>query len=147
MSASAAQTWFIAGAIVFMVAGGGHLLLTLFDTVRPTWFAPNDASVERAMEGTGMRFRRMFPGDGERPSLWSFWLGLNASHGLGACAFGLMCLLIGEHDFALVERVDAIRWVPIAVAAGYLAIAWRYWFWLIRIVAGAATVCFAVAAT
>jgi hypothetical protein len=146
VDADAAQAWFTAGAIVFMAAGGGHALLTLIDTVRPIWFAPNDASVKPVMEGTGIRFRRLFPGDGERPSLWSFWLGFNVSHGLGAFAFGLLCLLIAGEDFELVERIDALEPVTIAIAAAYFAIALRYWFWVVQILTGAATLCFAVAA-
>lgn len=61
MNAGAAPAWFDAGAIVFMLAGGLHVLLTLLDTVRPRWFAPNDGAVKSAMEATGMRFRRPVP--------------------------------------------------------------------------------------
>jgi hypothetical protein len=146
MNAGAAQTWFTVGAIVFIVAGGGHALLTVFDTIRPTWFAPIDASVKSDMERTGMRFRRLFPGDATRPSMWKLWLGFNVSHGLGVCAFGLMCLLISKHDFGLVERIDAIRPLSIAVSAAYFAIALRYWFYAIVILTGTATASFTIAA-
>ena len=141
-----AQTWFDTGAILVMAAGGGHVLLTFVDTVRPTWFAPVDMSVKRAMEGTGMRFRGAFPGDESRPSLWSFWLGFNASHGLGAFTFGLLCLLISLDDYQLVERIDALQPVTIAISAAYFAIALRYWFWTVQLLVGVATVCFALAA-
>lgn len=146
MNAGAAPAWFDAGAIVFMLAGAPHLLLTLLDTVRPRWFAPNDGAVKSAMESTGMRFRRPFPGEKERPSMWTFWLGFNASHGLGVFAFGLFCLLIGTYDFGLVERIDAIRPLTIAVSVAYLAIALRYWFNGVVIVTVAATACFTIAA-
>ncbi len=141
----AAQTWFTVGAIVFMAAGGGHALLTLVDTVRPTWFTPIDDSVRPVMQGTGIRFRGLFAGDGSTPSIWTFWLGFNVSHGLGAFTFGLLCLLISSYDFELVERIDAFQLVTIAVSAAYFAIALRYWFWVVRILTGAATVCFTVA--
>jgi hypothetical protein len=146
MTGSGAQAWFTAGAIVFMVAGGGHALLALVDTLRPTWFAPNDAAAQQVMRGTGMRFRRLFPGNGERPSMWTFWLGFNVSHGLGAFAFGLLCLLIASSDFVLVERIGALRPVTVGVAAAYFAIALRYWFWTVAVMTGAATACFAIAA-
>ncbi len=141
-----AQAWFTAGAIVFMGAGGGHALLTLVDTVRPTGFTPIDDSVRSVMQGTGIRFRALFAGDEGRPSIWTFWLGFNVSHGLGAFTFGLLCVLIGNYDFELVERIDAFQLVTIAVSAAYFAIALRYWFWVVRILTGAATVCFTVAA-
>lgn len=146
MSSGAAQTWFIAGAIVFMVAGGLHALGALLDTVRPTFFAPIEDPVKTAMEGTGMRFRQPFGGDATRPSMWRFWLGFNISHGLGAFTFGLFSLLIAAYDFQLVDRVDAIRALTIAVSAAYLALALRYWFYAVVIITGAATVCFVIAA-
>jgi len=146
VTASAASTWFAVGAIIFMAAGGGHALLTLVDTVRPIWFAPVDRSVKGVMEGTGMRFRALFAGDETRPSMWAFWLGFNVTHGLGAFAFGLLCLLISTHDFALVGQIGALRPITVAISAAYLAVALRYWFWAVRILTGAATVCFALAA-
>jgi hypothetical protein len=51
----AAQTWFIAGTIPLILAGGLHALAALVDTVRPTYFAPLDRSVRPAVEGTGIR--------------------------------------------------------------------------------------------
>lgn len=145
MNAGAAQAWFTAGAIVFMVAGGGHALLTVVDAFRPTFFAPIESSVKRVMEGTGIGFRRLFPGDAATPSIWRFWLGFNLSHGLGAFTFGLFCLLVAGYDFNLVERIDAIHPLTIAVSATYFAIALRYWFYLVMIVTGAATACFTIA--
>ena len=150
MNSGAAQAWFIAGAIVFILAGGLHalralLLGALLDTVRPTFFAPIEDSVKGAMEGTGMRFRRPFPGDADRQSMWRFWLGFNVSHGLGAFTFGLFSLLIAAYDFKLVDRIDGIRALTIAVSAAYFAIALRYWFYAVAILTGAATVCFILA--
>jgi hypothetical protein len=145
VNAGAAQAWFSAGAIVFMVAGGGHALLTLVDAFRPLFFAPIEGSVKPVLEGTGIRFRRLFPGDAATPSMWRFWLGFNLSHGLGAFAFGLFCLLVAGYDFNLVERIDALQPLTIAVSATYFAIALRYWFYAVMIVTGAATACFTIA--
>jgi len=142
----AAQTWFTAGAILVMVAGGGHALVALFDTIRPTWFTPIDDSVRPAMDATGMRFRRPFPGDEARPSMWSFWLGFNVSHGFGVFVFGLFCLLIAGYDFELVARIDALQPLTIAVPAVYFAIALRYWFNAVMLITAAATACFTIAA-
>ncbi len=146
MNSGAAQAWFIAGASVFMLAGGLHALGALLDTVRPTFFAPIEDSVIPVMESTGMRFRRLFPGDGARPSMWRFWLGFNVSHGLGAFTFGLLSLLIAAHDFKLVDSINAIRPLTIAVSAAYLAISLRYWFYAVVIITGAATACFIASA-
>jgi hypothetical protein len=136
-----AQAWFIAGTAPMIFAGGLHALLTLVDTVRPTYFAPREPSVQTAMEGTPMRFA------GRRaPTMWNAWLGFNISHGLGVFAFGLLCLLIAADDFALVERVWAIRPLTIAFSATYLALSLRFWFSGPAILCGVATTCFTIAA-
>lgn len=142
-----AQAWFIAGTIPMLVAGGGHALLTLVDTFRPTYFAPVDSSLEPALEGTGIRFRRLLPGgDHSRPSMWRAWLGFNISHGLGVFAFALLCLLIATQEFGLVERVEAIPILAAAVAGTYLLVALRFWFWGPVAITATSTACFTVAA-
>ncbi len=140
VNAGAAEAWFIAGTIPLIVAGALHALAALVDTVRPTYFAPKDRSVKRAMDGTGVRLVGSAP-----PSMWSAWLGFNISHGLGVFTFGLLCLLIATHDFKLVEGIDAIRPLTIAFSAAYLALSLRFWFWGPAIITGSATACFTVA--
>ncbi len=146
MDADAAQAWFIAGTIPAMLAGGLHVLYTLVDTVRPTHFAPIDPSVQTAMAGTGMRFGRRFGGNGARMSIWGAWLGFNISHGLGVFTFGLLFLLIATNDFALIEHVDAIRALTIAVPAIYLAVSLRFWFYGPAIITATSTACFTISA-
>jgi hypothetical protein len=145
VNAGAAQAWFIAGTIPLIVGGGAHVLATLVDTVRPTFFTPIDGSAKPVVEGTGIRLVRMSGVSGARPSMWRVWLGMNLSHGLGVFTFGLLCLLIATHDFQLVEQIDAIRPVTIAISAAYLAISLRFWFYGATIICGTATACFAVA--
>jgi hypothetical protein len=146
VNSGAAQAWFIAGTIPLMLAGGLHALGALLDTVRPTFFAPIECSVKPVMEGTGIRLRRMFPGGtSARPSMWSVWLGIHITHGLGVFTFGLLLLLIATHDFALVERIDGIRPLSIAVSGAYLAVSLRFFFYGPVIVTGIATACFTVA--
>jgi hypothetical protein len=145
VSASAAQLWFIAGTIPLIVAGGLHVLATLLDTVRPTFFAPIDSSIKPIVDGTGIRLVRMFGGTGAKPSMWRVWLGVHISHGLGVLTFGLLCLLIAAHDFRLVEQIGAIRPLAIAFSAAYLALSLRFWFWGPAVITGTATACFVVA--
>ncbi|MET0603387.1 MAG: hypothetical protein ABW167_15480 [Baekduia sp.] len=142
-----AKTWFIIGTSLFMGAGGGHALLTLLDMVRPTFFTPIDGAVRSAMETTGFRFRRLFPGnDDVTPTMWRIWLGFNASHGIGAFAFGLLCLLIAVHDFALVTSIGALRPLTIAVSGAYFALSLRFWFYAPALITGGACACFTIAA-
>jgi hypothetical protein len=141
VNVDAAQAWFIAGTIPPIAAGGLHVLLTLVDVVRPTYFTPRERSLRPALEGTRMRF-----GGSAAPSMWNAWLGFNISHGLGVFTFGLICLLIAAYDFDLVERFDAFRAVTIAVPATYLLVALRFWFYGPVIITGTATACFTVSA-
>jgi hypothetical protein len=147
VNADAAQAWFITGTIIAMAAGGLHALLALVDTIRPTFFAPVDRSAKPVTEATSIELGRMFPGDvGKRPSMWSIWLGIHLTHGLGVFLFGLLCLVIAAYDFELVERIDAIRPLTIAISAAYLAISLRFFFYGPVIVTAAATTCFTIAA-
>jgi hypothetical protein len=84
--------------------------------------------------------------DDVTPSMWRLWLGFNISHGLGAFTFGLLCLLIAGHDFALVQSIDAIRPLTVAVSAAYFVLSLRFWFYVPAVVTGTATICFTVAA-
>jgi hypothetical protein len=146
VDADAAQAWFIAGAIIFMVPAAAHALATLVDTVRPTFFTPIEGSAKPAVERTGIRLVRMFGVSGAKPSMWKVWLGIHLSHGIGVFTFGLLCVLIAAHDFELVERIDAIRPLAIAFSAVYLAISLRFWFYGPTIIAASATACFTIAA-
>lgn len=147
MSAGTAQAWFVGGTIPLMLAGGGHAVAAILDWARPTNLTPIKDSVRLDMEGTGMRFRARFPGDSARPSLWRFWLGFNISHGFGVFVFGLLSLLIGTHDFSLVERFTALRALTVAIPATYFALSLRFWFYVPALATGTATACFIVAAT
>jgi hypothetical protein len=145
-SSNAAQLWFIAGMVPLLIAGGGHALLTLVDTIRPTYFAPQARSLKSDLEGTGIRFRRLVPGgDVARPSMWRAWLGFNISHGLGLFAFALLALLVALEEPGLLERAAEIPIAATAVAVTYLAVALRFWFWLPVLVTAIPTACFAIA--
>jgi hypothetical protein len=140
MSAGSAQAWFIAGTIPLILAGGLHAVLTVLDTVHPRSFTPRDPTLRSAMADVPMRF-----GGPAAPSVWRAWLGFNLSHGIGVFTVGLICLLIAGEDFALVERIDAIRPIAIGFSATYLVIAIRFWFWGPVLITASATLCFTVA--
>jgi hypothetical protein len=135
-----AQAWFIAGTIPLILAGGLHALYALIDTVQPTYFTPIDSSVRQVVDGTGIRLVGK-----PTPSMWRVWLGIHISHGLGVFTFGLLCLLIANHDFALVQSIDAIRPLTIAFSATYLVLSLRFWFWGPVLITSASTACFTVA--
>jgi hypothetical protein len=57
-----------------------------------------------------------------------------------------VCLLIAVHDYALVERIGALRPLTIAFPAVYFVIAVRYWFYGPALVTVGAFACFTAAA-
>jgi hypothetical protein len=97
------------------------------------------------MDGTGMQLVRMLGASRARPSMWKVWLGINIGIGVGVVAVGLLGLLVATHDFKLVDRVDAIRLLTIAVSASYLALSLVFWFYLPALLSATATACFTVA--
>jgi len=141
MGSGAAEGWFIAGTIPFILGGAVHVLMTLRDTVTPTYFTPIDDSVRPAVDSTGIRLV-----GSPTPTMWRVWLGMNLSHGLGVFTFGMLSLLIAVHDFGLVERIDAIRPLTIAFSAAFVVLSLRFWFYGALIISGSATACFSVAA-
>src|SRR4051812_46547321 len=109
MDEGAAEAFFIAGTIPFILAGALHAAYALIDMARPTYFTPRNRSVRAAMEGTGVRITRGAPA-----SMWGVWLGINVGFGLLLLSFGLLCLLIATYDFDLVVHIALVR--PLAIA-------------------------------
>lgn len=140
MDWQAGQIWFVAATLPGLVFGTLHVLATVVDTVRPTYFAPTDRAVLPAMEGTRIRLAHA------RPSLWRIWLGIHFSHGLGIVAFALVCLLVALEDYALVDSVGGLRALTIAVPAVYAAVSLRFWFWGPHLICLSTLLCFAVSA-
>ncbi|HSX60422.1 MAG TPA: hypothetical protein VLF18_09510 [Tahibacter sp.] len=126
---------FAAGGAVFATLGTLHLMLTF----RGPKLHPYDESVRTAMQATTMRITR-------DTSLWNAWIGFNASHSLGAMAFGAFVLLlaIGYGDF--LRGAPVFAWLAFANAALWLAVAQRYWFRIPRNGLALSTLCFLVAA-
>jgi hypothetical protein len=142
----AAKLLVIVGAAGYILAGAGHAALALWDgIVRPRFFTPIDDRVRPVTDRTGIRFRELFPGSPDRPTMWRAWLGFNISHGLGLTAFGLILLLLAATDFSELTDTGGLMPVALAVSTGYLALGLWSWFYVPALLAGLATTCFAVA--
>jgi hypothetical protein len=119
--ADAARWLFAAGAMPFLVLGTLHALATPLATTDRKGLSPRDPAVGESMRGTTILMTR-------RTDLWLAWVGFNFSHSLGAVGFAAFVLAIAftPGAFAAASAVC----VPLAtlVAAGYLALAIRYWF-------------------
>jgi hypothetical protein len=109
-------------ASLFLVMGGLHGIWTLQDLVNPRRFAPTDDRVRVAMQGARL-------GLNPRANLWLAWLGFNLSHSLGLALFGAGLLALAWRDFALFSASGIVHGAALAVAAAYVVLAVRFWFW------------------
>ena len=130
---------FIIGAAVFCVLGLSHGALTIRDLSRPTSFTPTDESVRRVMAESPLRFA-------PQTTIWLAWLGFNLSHSLGLLTFGGVLILLAVSDYSIVSSSLALRGLSISVAAVYMVLAMRFWFWAPAVGSGLGVLCFVASA-
>ena len=128
------EQWLLAvGSAIFGVLGSLHLIFTFvtdkFDTFNP--------SAAEAMKATSPRITR-------ETTLWSAWIGFNASHSIGAMAFSTIYLYLTIFAYEFLQTSSFLLGFPILVGIVYLILAKLYWFKLPLMGITAATICFAV---
>jgi hypothetical protein len=144
---SVARNLAVAAGLIFLVMGVVHGAQSLRDVVRPTSFTPSDPTVREAMQGAQLAYDR-------RVNVWRAWLGFNLSHGLGLFVFGAVSLALAWSRFELFANSAAVQVAAILVAASYVAIGARFFFWLpaagsasgLVCLLGSALLCWAAAA-
>lgn len=117
-----AQILLTISSIIFLVLGTLHGVLALRDVSKPRAFTPTDDTVRIAMQGTRLAFN-------PRANLWQAWLGFNLSHSLGVVLFGGGLLLMALFHFPAFAASNLLQGAAMAVAAAYLVISLRFWFW------------------
>jgi hypothetical protein len=123
------------GAAVFALLGTIHLVYTFFTDN----FDPRDAATSAAMKATSPILTR-------RLTMWSAWIGFNASHSLGVLLFGVIYLVLALGHMSVLRDSPTLSWLPVATGAAYMALARRYWFRNPLIGVSIATACFLAAA-
>lgn len=73
------------------------------------------------MNRTALRLTR-------QTTMWKAWLGFNLSHALGLVIFGLTSFLIAVYHLDLILNLQPLLFLVITVAAIYLFLAIRFWF-------------------
>jgi len=117
-----AQFLLAIGGTIFVVLGTCHGVLTLRDVAKPRAFTPTDDAVRIAMQGARLALN-------PRANLWQAWLGFNLSHSLGLVLFGGGLLLLAWLHFPVFAASPLMRAAAVVVAATYLVLALRFWFW------------------
>jgi hypothetical protein len=81
-----------------------------------------------------------------RTSVWSAWVGFNASHSLGALLFAAVYAILAGAHMDWLRASPALIWLAVATSVAYLALAQRYWFRTPLAGIALATLCFVSAA-
>jgi len=104
-------------ALVIGLLGGAHLLFT-FSGAKLT---PRDASVRAAMEGGSPMITREI-------TVWSAWVGFNASHSMGALLYAAVYGYFALAQPDLLFGSAYLLSLGAITLAGYLFLGLRYWF-------------------
>ncbi len=129
-----AQILLAIGGGIFFVLGSLHGVLTLRDLGQPRAFTPTDEAVRHAMQEARLALN-------PRANLWQAWLGFNLSHSLGSVLYGGGLLVLSWQHFAVFAASHLLQSVAVAVAAAYLVLSLRFWFWGPALGSGTALLC------
>ena len=111
--------WLACSAGVVGLLGALHLLYTFHGKK----LKPRDTHLERQMELVSPEISRY-------TTMWSAWVGFNASHSLGALLFALLYGWFGLAQPKLFFGSPFPILVGFAMLAGYVWLAKRFWFWI-----------------
>ena len=125
----------VLGAAVVGLLGAIHLFYTFFSNK----FDVRDPAVCAAMKATSPVLSR-------HTTMWSAWIGFNASHGLGVVLFAAIYLVLALGHMHVLRESATLTWLPVAGSAAYLALAKRYWFRSPLVGVAIAMACFLIAA-
>ncbi len=127
----------------FVVAGFGHALLTLPDIFGPGVFSPTDPTVRPLMEETGIVLIQTLRGS--ETSLWQGYVGFNLSHGIGVGFFGLIHLLLVQHDEKIFQTMSWLLPCSFVMALSWFFISLSSWFYGPTLFTAWGTGCFLLA--
>jgi len=107
----------MAGAGIIGILGIVHLVLTFCGTKH----LPRDSSLVDAMANTA-------PVITSKTSIWKIWMGIHVSHSMGLLFFGLTFNFLAIAHSELLFNSLILQATGFGMLAGYVVLAWRYWF-------------------
>jgi len=130
-----AQILLIIGASIFGILGTVHLLYTFFTNK----FEAYDAAVTEAMKGTSPILTK-------ETTIWSAWVGFNASHSLGAMLVAAVYIPLAASYFQIILQSLWFSTLPVIIGLSYLVLAKKFWFKIPFVGVLISTICFVGAA-
>jgi hypothetical protein len=106
-----------ASAAIILLLGIVHLVYTFFGKR----LQPRDANLIVQMQAATLTLTR-------QTTIWRAWVGFNASHSFGAISFGLIYGFLALAHPDLLLRSPFLLVLGMLLLAGYVILAWRYWF-------------------
>ncbi len=106
-----------ASAAIILLLGTVHLVYTFVGTR----LHPREASLIAQMQAVSPMLTR-------QTTIWRAWIGFNASHSFGAILFGLIYGFLALAHADLLMRSTFLLSLGMLLLAGYMTLAWRYWF-------------------
>ena len=129
------QILIIIGASIFGMLGTVHLFYTFFTNK----FEAYDSSVTEAMKETSPILTK-------ETTVWSAWIGFNASHSIGAMLVAGFYIPLTMFYFSVIQQSVWFSVLPAMVGLSYLILAKQYWFKIPFIGILISTICFTGAA-
>lgn len=110
--------WLVAASATILLLLG---LVHLFYTFHGQKLHPRDPALEEAMkQGLPLLTRQT--------TIWKAWVGFNASHSMGAILYGLLYGYLALAHGPLLLGSPFLLATGLALLAGYVFLAKRYWF-------------------
>jgi len=127
--------FWLTGSSIFVVLGTIHLLYTFFTNK----FSVRDRDTEEMM-------KKAFPVLTKQTTMWSAWIGFNASHSIGAVFFGLINFIFADSYFEIMKNSTLLLLLTCLTSFFYLFLGFKYWFIIPLTGILISSVCFSVAA-
>ena len=129
------QVLIIIGAAIFGLLGTIHLVFTFFTNK----FEAFDSAVTESMKGSSLMLTK-------ETSIWSAWVGFNASHSLGLILMAGIYIPLTTSHFSLIQHSQWFSILPAVTGLSFLVLAKKYWFKIPFIGILISTCCFVGAA-
>ncbi|WP_372873115.1 hypothetical protein [Shewanella sp.] len=125
------QILLIVGASVLGVLGVVHIVYILLTDK----FSVYDLSVLDGMKSTSPKITT-------ETTMWEAWIGFNLSHSLGLILFAFMYIPLALNHVDFIKGSVWFSSIPVVFSAGYLFLAYRYWFRIPLIGVSLSLICF-----
>lgn len=107
----------LTSAAIIFILGLLHFVYTFFSSK----LRPRDTELQE-------RMNQVSPVISRETTMWSAWIGFNASHSFGALLYGLVFGYLALRHFDILFGSPFLQTVGLSLLIGYTLLAKKYWF-------------------